>query len=812
MKDARAFVGTWCLAGRVAAALLLVGCAQTASQRTQEDFVYDGGDYRWRSDVEPGTLSIDPGDNTLSFEPWISATSGFGPIERDRSNGEKQGGDGHPLTLGGQTFARGFGVHADSDMTFSLAGRCQAFSALVGVDDEVGERGSVVFQVFADGTKVYDSGVQRGSDGPQALNVDVTGKDELRLVVTDAGDGLFYDHADWAQPMLHSCTAASPVPGDRTLAVGPTELIYSGVVGRTSTPQTVTVRNTGGGPLRIDKLALGGEDAAAFRLVNQPAWPLTLQPGERLEVPVVFAPGRVGVQQAQVRVESGAAPREVKLYGLSARGEEGDLEPPLQQVVQTLGYTINVGGSGLILGTRPTPIGDEVLAPLFQKAGPGPVTLRPVARYSPNAAVPFGYYTPGVAGPTLHQVAVLAPGAYQTLNPPIQPGGAGSFEPGDASFGLYTGSTSYAQHNSYTQDALNAATITHAARIYPLRDRAGQPLPNSFLVAFEPALNGDYQDYVFVLGNVKPAPVPAGTTITWKTAANSPLEVYEAQGADVNGRLYVFGGFFNGLHATARAYAYDPATDRWSAVASMPEPLTHGAVAVDGQTVYVAGGFVGDHPGPQTNHVWKYDTVRNTWSPAPSLPGARGGGALVRVGRELHFFGGTEREPGNTQLYRRDSADHWVLNLDGGRSWTSAAPLPNPRNHMAGVALGGRIYAIGGQHLGDEQNGNQRSVEMYDPATDTWTPRADLPRPLGHTSASTVVWNGRIVVVGGVTQRSAEVANIVEYDPNTNAWTELTPLPAPRQSPVAGIINNRLVVTTGWQPDSARTTTWIGTR
>ena len=72
--------------------------------------------------------------------------------------------------------------------------------------------------------------------------------------------------------------------------------------------------------------------------------------------------------------------------------------------------------------------------------------------------------------------------------------------------------------------------------------------------------------------------------------------------------------------------------------------ITHGAVAVDDSTIYIAGGFVGPHPGPQTDHVWKYDTVTRTWSAGPALPGARGAGALVRLGRELHFFGGTERD------------------------------------------------------------------------------------------------------------------------------------------------------------------------
>ncbi|WP_019586564.1 NPCBM/NEW2 domain-containing protein [Deinococcus apachensis] len=817
MPNSRAFVAHPRRAGRaLTIAALLVGCAgPTSTPSSGPDFVYDGLDYSWTSDasaIQP--LTINPGDNSLSYETWTSATNGWGPIERNRSNGEKHGNDGNPLSIGGVKFERGFGAHANSSMAFALAGQCQTFTTSVGMDDEVANRGSAIFQVYADGEKLYDSGVVRGADPARALSVDVGGRNELQLVVTDAGDGINYDHADWGGPTLRGCTPSQTPPGQgQDLALTPAEQIFSGVVNSTGAPQSVTLRNRGSAPLHINSVELTGKNADDFRLVNPPAWPLTLPPGASAEVQASFTPNEVGALQAALRVTSDAAGKPtqtVGLYGLSARGEQGNLEPPLAQIVQTLGYTVNVGGTNLILGTGSAPIGDEVVAPLFTKAGPGPVTLRPVARYSPDDPLPFGYYTPGSGSPALHPVAEIARGGEQRLGPPLSPGGRETFDPGSATFGLYVGATSYAPQNSYTQDELNVARVQHAARIYPLKNRAGQPLANTYLVAFEPAVNGDYQDYVFVVSNVKPE--AAAGTIRWTLRKSALIAVSEAQGAAVNGQLYVFGGFETGLRATTRSQVYDPAADRWAEIPAMPEPITHGAVAVDGTTVYIAGGFIGNHPGPQTNHVWKYDTAAQTWSAGVPLPGARGGGAMVRLGRQLHFFGGVERDLENTQTYLRDSADHWVLNLDGAAAWTRAAPLPNPRNHTAAVVLNGQIYAIGGQHLGDEEAGNQRSVERYDPATDTWVPRANLPLPLGHINASTVVWNGKIVVVAGVTQKSLEVANISEYDPAADTWTALTPLPAARQSPVADVIGGELVVTGGSLPDGIKATTWTGTR
>ncbi len=78
----------------------------------------------------------------------------------------------------------------------------RTFSAFVGVDSEVGRQGSVVFQVWKGTTKIADSGVLRGGDAAKWLSVDVTGAAEIRLVVTDAGDGAANDHADWGDPQL----------------------------------------------------------------------------------------------------------------------------------------------------------------------------------------------------------------------------------------------------------------------------------------------------------------------------------------------------------------------------------------------------------------------------------------------------------------------------------------------------------------------------------------------------------------------------------------------------------------------------------
>ncbi|MFD1734150.1 NPCBM/NEW2 domain-containing protein [Deinococcus malanensis] len=153
--------------------------------------------------------SIAGGTNNLTRVPWTSATNGWGPIEIDRSNGEQAAGDGRTLTLQGKTYTSGFGTNAASSMTFDLGGRCTTFTTGMGIDDEVGNAGSVVFQIYADGTLLYDSGRMTGASMTKNASVAVSGKKLLRLVVTDAGDGPSFDHADWVSPTLLNCIPRS---------------------------------------------------------------------------------------------------------------------------------------------------------------------------------------------------------------------------------------------------------------------------------------------------------------------------------------------------------------------------------------------------------------------------------------------------------------------------------------------------------------------------------------------------------------------------------------------------------------------------
>ncbi|CAM5697466.1 NPCBM/NEW2 domain-containing protein [Streptomyces fumanus] len=150
------------------------------------------------------TVVVPPpsGTSYLSDRPWLSATNGWGPVERDTSNGEQAAGDGNPITVGGTAYAKGLGVHAPSDLSFYTGESCERITAEVGVDDEKGTAGTVAFEIWADGTRAAATGVLTNAMPAQTLTADITGAQVVRLVVTDGGDGVDSDHADWADARL----------------------------------------------------------------------------------------------------------------------------------------------------------------------------------------------------------------------------------------------------------------------------------------------------------------------------------------------------------------------------------------------------------------------------------------------------------------------------------------------------------------------------------------------------------------------------------------------------------------------------------
>jgi alpha-galactosidase len=170
------------LPGAIAGAALLVILA-TASAGRQDAATLQG------AEAPPNSIWVETLDLNRMSQGW-------GEPHARRSV------DGNPLRLKGKAFPHGIGTHADSEFDVDLKGGGARFAAMVGVDDERQGAGSVTFEVWVDGKQVARTPVMRGGDEPQLLSVAIRGARRLRLVVTDGGDGIENDHADWAGALL----------------------------------------------------------------------------------------------------------------------------------------------------------------------------------------------------------------------------------------------------------------------------------------------------------------------------------------------------------------------------------------------------------------------------------------------------------------------------------------------------------------------------------------------------------------------------------------------------------------------------------
>lgn len=150
----------------------------------------------------------------LSDLTWESATQSYKSVKKD---GNLNGGSLGLLDAKGEivTYEKGLGTHANAEITYDLSqGNYVHFTSDIGIDHSMLDRpGSVVFAVYLDGEKHYESGKMTATTPMKHLSVPLAGVQELKLVVTDAGDGNGADHATWGNPTLLTASEMPTLSG-----------------------------------------------------------------------------------------------------------------------------------------------------------------------------------------------------------------------------------------------------------------------------------------------------------------------------------------------------------------------------------------------------------------------------------------------------------------------------------------------------------------------------------------------------------------------------------------------------------------------
>ena len=169
-------------------------------------------------------LAAEPAPEYLSdpsSERIAASSQGWGVLGLDTA-AKPLHQDAMKLRIKNKTYRRGLGHHATGEIIVALDGQYKTFECEVGVQWQGGKTtASVVFQVYADGKKLFDSGVMHENDPAKPVSVSVAGAEELRLVANDAGDGITYDCADWAEARLTADPAAKATAEQTAVDLAP---------------------------------------------------------------------------------------------------------------------------------------------------------------------------------------------------------------------------------------------------------------------------------------------------------------------------------------------------------------------------------------------------------------------------------------------------------------------------------------------------------------------------------------------------------------------------------------------------------------
>jgi uncharacterized protein (TIGR03437 family) len=270
----------------------------------------------------------------------------------------------------------------------------------------------------------------------------------------------------------------------------------------------------------------------------------------------------------------------------------------------------------------------------------------------------------------------------------------------------------------------------------------------------------------------------------WERKADFPLSATEVSSAVIDGKVYVVCGL-TAQSSSNRLFVYDPRSDRWSELA--PAPIEGGGdhcnVAAAGGKLYLLGAIrVGSSF--IDGNTYEYDPQTNRWATVGSMPEPRGASGVVVIGSRIYVAGG---------LARAGSVNNFDVFDTAARQWTRLSPLPTARDHLTAQAVNGKVYAIAGR-AGDVFNVN----EEFDPATGSWTARAPIPTARGGLGSGVlngriVVFGGE----GASGTPEGTFRQNEEYDPATNTWRSLTAMPVPRHGLYGASLDGRILAASG---------------
>ena len=231
----------------------------------------------------------------------------------------------------------------------------------------------------------------------------------------------------------------------------------------------------------------------------------------------------------------------------------------------------------------------------------------------------------------------------------------------------------------------------------------------------------------------------------------------------IDGRIYVAGGYQWNADThwfTARLDMFDPETDLWSQLPSMPTPRSLAAGAVlDGRFYLIAGRNNEGKAFQALDVVEVFDPVSTTWTVMNPLPSAMEAPAAQSIGDTILLAGGWDGTLGGylNQSFVYDPAND---------SWIIGPSLSEPRCSLASTSLWDRYVFILGGYI-DGWPPFRKAVDVFDLQTSTYTTTTIAPLPEGRGGPGAVTVDGRVFVIGG---GDYDMPSHTAWYPRSNVW------------------------------------------
>jgi hypothetical protein len=271
---------------------------------------------------------------------------------------------------------------------------------------------------------------------------------------------------------------------------------------------------------------------------------------------------------------------------------------------------------------------------------------------------------------------------------------------------------------------------------------------------------------------------------------------FESGYIDVGNKFYLVGG----RQAPQPVEIFDVATRTWARGAVSPVTMHHFQPVVFDGKIYVLGALTGSGRGePPLPDVYIYDPSANRWEKGPAIPSDRlRGGAGVAVHNGLIYL------VAGHQLGHSSGHVPWLDSFNPRTGeWRKLADAPRPRDHFQAVVINGKMYAAAGRRsaaaFGHALDLTIPEVDVYDFASGQWsTLPASANIPTQRAGASTVVFDGKIVVIGGESAADFRMHKEVEaLDLSTMRWTTWAPLIHGRHGTGAIVHGGRIYTAAG---------------